>query len=692
MWLTGVRESFVKLSALNNSKAIIEFSMSGEILNANEIFLNIMGYNLEEIKGRHHSIFLEPTYANSNAYKSFWEMLKNGKAYSADFKRFGKSNKPVWIQASYIPLKNNKGEPYKVLKYADLAGQIEAINKSQAVIEFNLEGYIQTANQNFLDAMGYKLEEIVDKHHSMFVDEQNKSSLEYKNFWEKLKRGEYHSAEFKRIGKNGKEVWIQASYNPILDINGKPHKIVKYASDVTRQKVANADFRGQIDAINKSQAVIEFNMDSTIIFANDKFLETMGYSLEEIKGQYHSLFVDESYSRSNEYKEFWNSLRRGEYQSAEFKRLTRDKKEVWIQASYNPIFDLKGKPYKVVKYASDVTEQKLINNDLSGQINAISKSQAVIEFNIDGTIISANENFLAAMGYSLEEIKGQHHSMFVEKHARSSESYKSFWNQLKKGEFKSAEFKRIGKGGKEVWIQATYNPIFDPNGKPYKVVKYASDVTEQKLKSANFKGQIDAINKSQAVIEFNMDGAILTANDNFLNLMGYSIDEIKGQHHSLFVSKEFYSSPEYQQFWESLRKGEYKSSEFKRLAKGGKEIWIQASYNTILDLDGKPYKVVKYASDITDNVRVKQQAQEAMATLTEALNSISHVVNVISEVASQTNLLSLNAAIEAARFGEEGKGFAVVSSEVKSLAIRTQKATEEIIKKLNTYKLNSKEQ
>ncbi|TQV86714.1 PAS domain-containing protein [Aliikangiella coralliicola] len=490
----------------------------------------------------------------------------------------------------------------------DFAGQIAAIGKSQAVIEFNMDGTIITANDIFLNAMGYSLNEIQGKHHSMFAAPGVKESADYKAFWEKLNQGEFETGEYKRIGKGGKEVWIQASYNPIFDLNGKPYKVVKYASDVSAQKLANADSSGQIEAISKSQAVIEFNMDGTIIKANDIFLGAMGYSLEEIQGKHHSMFAPPGVKESSEYKEFWEKLNRGEFEAGEYKRVGKGGKEVWIQASYNPIFDLNGKPYKVVKYASDVTAQKLANADSSGQIEAISKSQAVIEFNMDGTIIIANDIFLGAMGYSLEEIQGKHHSMFAPPGVKESAEYKEFWEKLNRGEFEAGEYKRVGKGGKEVWIQASYNPIFDLNGKPYKVVKYASDVTEQKLTNADYSGQIEAISKSQAVIEFNMDGTIIIANDIFLGAMGYSLEEIQGKHHSMFAPPGVKESAEYKEFWEKLNRGEFEAGEYKRIGKGGNEIWIQASYNPIFDLNGKPYKVVKYATDITEQTRIFHEA------------------------------------------------------------------------------------
>jgi len=516
-----------------------------------------------------------------------------------------------------------------------LVAKVDALNRVQAVIEFELDGTIKTANDNFLAVTGYQLEEIVGQHHRMFTIGDYANSQEYADFWQKLNKGEFDSGEYQRVGKNGQEIWIQASYNPVLDEEGNVVSVVKFATDITEQKRVQADYEGQIEAIHKSQAVIEFNLDGTILNANDNFLAAVGYELHEIVGQHHSMFADREYAASNDYRQFWQNLRDGKFDSGEYKRLAKGGKEIWIQATYNPIMDQNGKPFKVVKFASDITARKLEQANFSGQINAISKSQAVIEFNMDGTIITANQNFLSTMGYSLEEIQGQHHRMFAEPGYGNSREYDEFWQDLNRGNFASGEYKRVGKFGKEVWIQATYNPIMDQNGKPFKVVKFASDITAQKLQAADYSGQIDAISKSQAVIEFNMDGTIITANDNFLQTTGYSLAEITGKHHSMFAESEYGRSEEYKAFWNKLNHGEFDSGEYKRVGKFGKEVWIQASYNPIFDLNGKPFKVVKYAVDVT-------QRKQAIAAVKSSLLSLADgdlTLHIDDDFGSEFNVL-----------------------------------------------------
>lgn len=418
---------------------------------------------------------------------------------------------------------------------------------------------------------------------------------------------------------------------------------------------SKSDIQAKLDALNNTQAIIEFNLSGTILFANDLFLKTMGYTLDEIKGKHHSKFVDPEYAKSADYSRFWSSFRDGKHQEAEFKRITKDGKEIWIHATYMPLKDASGKITKVIKYATDATARVMRRLDHAGQIEAINKAMAVIHFTPDGTILDANENFLSTMGYTLDEIKGKHHSIFIDPIYAKSAEYKNFWQTLNQGEYQQAEYKRLGKGGKEVWIQATYNPILDHEGKVIKVVKFATDITARRLRNANYEGQINAINKAQAVIHFNLDGSVIDANENFLTVMGYSLDEIKGKHHRMFVDPDYAKSHDYQKFWQALNAGEYQTAEYKRIGKDGKEVWIQASYNPILNMNGKPFKVVKFATDITKAVLERHRINQVQMDMARELESITAAMTLTTEQItgaasaseeSSTNVQSVAAAIE----------------------------------------------
>src|SRR5580698_8645495 len=586
----------------------------------------------------------------------------------------------------------------------DMLGQLAAISKSQAVIEFEMDGTILNANENFLGAMGYTIGEIKGKHHGMFVEDSYRNSADYREFWAKLGRGEYQSGEYKRVAKGGREIWIQASYNPILDANNKPFKVVKYATDITAQKITNADYAGQIAAISKSQAVIEFRMDGTIVNANENFLKTMGYALDEIKGKHHSMFADEAYRNSADYREFWAKLNRGEYQSGEYRRIGKGGKEIWIQASYNPILDLNGRPFKVVKYATDITAQKNTNADYAGQISAISKSQAVIEFKMDGTIVQANDNFLRALGYMADEIKGKHHGIFVEENYRTSPDYREFWAKLNQGEFQSGEYKRIGKGGREVWIQASYNPILDLNGKPFKVVKYASDITPQKAAAEDLRRKVDsmlvavsAASRGDLTQEISVSGQdaigqmgsglsqLLSNLRNSISKIGQTAATLSTSSGELStVSQQMSANAEETSSQANVvsAAGEQVNRNLQTVATGSEEMSV-----SIKEIAKNATEAAKVA---TEAVKAAQATNATVSKLGESSVEIGQVIKVITSIAQQTNLLALNATIEAARAGEAGKGFAVVANEVKELAKETAKATEDISRKIESIQVDTK--
>lgn len=581
----------------------------------------------------------------------------------------------------------------------NLRGQVSAIARSQAVIEFDLAGNILTANDNFLAAMGYTLEEIQGKHHRMFVDAGQQQSTQYRDFWARLGRGEYDAGQYKRIAKGGKEIWIQASYNPIFDANNRPFKVVKFATDISADIQRNADYSGQLAAISKSQAVIEFSLDGTVLNANDNFLAVLGYSLEEIKGRHHSMFVEPSYRQSHEYKAFWDRLGRGEYDAGQYKRLTKNGQEVWIQASYNPILDANHRPCKVVKYATDISAEVMRNADYSGQLAAISKSQAVIEFALDGTILNANDNFLAVLGYQLPEIKGQHHSMFVEPAYRQSHEYKAFWERLGRGEYDAGQYKRIGKNGKEIWIQASYNPIMDLNNRPFKVVKYATDITAQVNDANAMKEAVDQVKvvveaavNSDLTQRINMAGKsglleILCAGINSLiENMSDIVGEIKNAADEIATGAEEISNGN----TDLSKRTEEQAANLEETASTMEELTstVRLNASNAKEANQLAEQATRVAASGGDLI---QQVVQTMNGINESSQKIADIIGVIDGIAFQTNILALNAAVEAARAGDQGRGFAVVASEVRTLAQRSANAAKDIkslisdsVKKIDT--------
>lgn len=325
---------------------------------------------------------------------------------------------------------------------------------------------------------------------------------------------------------------------------------------------------------------------------------------------------------------------------------------------------------------------KIYDRDLRAKLAALDNVQAVIEFKPDGTILDANANFLKTMGYQIDEIRGRHHRMFVEPAERESTAYRDFWKALGRGEPQARSFKRLAKGGREVWIEASYNPLRNRAGQVVKVVKFATDVTAQTQRSIELDGQMAALNRSQAVIAFTPDGIILDANLNFLAAMGYQIDEIRGQHHRMFVDAAEWESPDYRGFWAALARGEFQSAEFRRVARGGRDIFIQATYNPITDHENRVVKVVKFATDITAQVLERQrraQAQQAISTDLDAIGTA--VADVTRQTAEATGSVSRIAAdIQAVAAGAEELSASVseISQQVSHSAHLAGTAVEQV--------------
>ncbi|MFC7052430.1 PAS domain S-box protein [Hansschlegelia quercus] len=320
-------------------------------------------------------------------------------------------------------------------------------------------------------------------------------------------------------------------------------------------------------------------------------------------------------------------------------------------------------------------------DDAGAILRAQHASQAIIEFDLQGAILSANANFLTLFGYAAEELKGAKHALFVDPADVKGEAYKGFWAALARGEFQSGEFRRIGKGGREVWIQGSYSPVKDRRGVPYKVIKVASDITARKLLSLSYAGQREALNRSQAVISFEPNGRILHANANFLNALGYTLEEIKDRHHSMFVSADEREGRAYEAFWEALRRGEYQSAEFLRIGKGGREVWIQATYNPVFDGAGGVFEIVKFATDITPQVTARRRREAMQAVITSGLNTIGDsIAGVNVQTADVANAVTqVSTDIQAVAAGAEEMSAAVseISQQVhQASAICTQAVDE----------------
>ena len=472
------------VAAINATQAVIQFSLDGVIQSANDNFLNVMGYDRNEVVGKHHSMFVEPADAQSEQYRMFWQKLREGHSQTAEFKRITKSGQDVWIQATYTPIKKH-GRVERVIKFAtditeqvlmraNLQSQISAIHKAQAVIEFNLDGSIISANDNFLNLMGYSLNEVAGKHHRIFVPDEEAASQAYQQFWQTLRGGEYQTAEYRRLAKGGKEVWIHATYNPIKTPDGKVFKIIKFASDITNEVRQRAEFRLLSMVANETDnAVIISDNNRLIQYVNRGFQRMTGFSANEVLGHKAKEFLIGPRTNAETYSRMEAELNAPNAFYDEIEIHCKDDSTLWISVTSNPVVNSQGKHSGYIAILADITDVKTAAIESETRLETIGQSQLMIEWAVAGNVTAVNDYPNKMPGVSAAQFNSA---------VRSWRDYLSEANTqiLLQGNSVTQEL-NFTLEQKDIWIGGTFSAVKDPYGNIAKIILYGTDITERLL-------------------------------------------------------------------------------------------------------------------------------------------------------------------------------------------------------------------